>query len=117
MTNVKLDGRKLACTVRNTGKFNCDEVLQVYLTQPQADYENPVKSLIRTERFNLSAGEEKEITFNLDDKDFYSFNENGDTVLLRGKYALTAEDGQNIKSEKIYFNNDNETIIVEKCPV
>lgn len=117
MTNVKLDGRKLACTVRNTGKFNCDEVLQVYLTQPQADYENPVKSLIRTERFNLSAGEEKEITFNLDDKDFYSFNENGDTVLLRGKYALTVEDGQNIKSEKIYFNNDNETIIVEKCPV
>lgn len=117
LTKAELDGKKLTCSVKNTGSFDCDEVLQVYLTQPETDYKNPIKSLIRAERFSLSAGEEKEITFDLEDTDFYSFNDNGDTVYLQGKYALTVEDGQNIKSEKLYFNNENETVVVEKCAI
>lgn len=117
LTKAELNGKTLRCSVKNTGNFDCDEVLQVYLTQPKTDYENPIRSLIKVRRFALSTGEEKEIIFDLRDSDFYSVNKNGDTVYLSGEYALTVCDGQNISSEKITFINAAPTEVIEVCPI
>lgn len=117
LTKAEINGKTLRCSVKNTGNFDCDEVLQIYLTQPKTDYENPIRSLIKVRRFALSAGEEKEIIFDLRDSDFYSVNENGDTVYLSGEYALTVCDGQNISSEKITFINAAPTEVIEVCPI
>lgn len=43
-------------------------------------------------------------------------NENGDTVSLCGRYALHVTDGQSIDSPAVYYENNDVTKIVEKCP-
>ena len=95
----------------------CDEVLQVYIKQPETAYSNPIRSLIAVSRFALRPEEEKEIQFSLTDKDLYSVNENGDTVFLNGIYTFTVSDGQNITSEPLYFENEEKTAVIEKCPL
>lgn len=117
LTDCTVSGKRITCKVQNIGNFACDEVLQLYVTQPPTDYPNPIRSLIAVKRFALRSGEEKEITFALSDRDLYSVNENGDTVYLSGRYTFTLSDGQNISSEPIYFENTAKTAVIEKCPL
>lgn len=117
LTDCTVSGKSVICKVKNIGAFACDEVLQLYVTQPQTDYPNPIRSLIAVKRFALQSGEEKEITFELSDSDLYSVNENGDTVYLGGRYTFTLSDGQGISSEPMYFDNTAKTAVIEKCPL
>lgn len=117
LTACSMEDLTIRCMIKNTGEYLCDEVLQVYVRQPETAYPNPIRSLIAVRRFTLRPGEEKEIAFLLSDEDLYSVNEQGDTVYLNGLYTLTVSDGQSIISEPIYFENRNETVIVEKCPL
>lgn len=112
-----LNGNEIKCTIKNIGEFDCYETLQLYMTCPKADYDNPIRSLIKVKRFHLSSGEEKEISIHLNDSDFYSVNESGDTVYLSGKYTLYLTDGQNITCNAGEYINKNETVIIEKCPI
>ena len=83
LTACSLHGQMLRCTVRNTGEVACDEVLQLYVSAPQAEYQTPLRSLIAVKRLPLGPGEEKEVLFALRDDDLYSVNETGDTVFYR----------------------------------
>ena len=117
LTACELCNNELKCTVKNTGDTDCIETLQLYMTCPKTDYTNPIRSLIKIERFNLKAGEEKEICITLKNSDFYSVNENGDTVYLQGSYDLYLSDGQSIGFNAGCYVNKNESIIIEKCPI
>ncbi|MGN1328575.1 MAG: glycoside hydrolase family 3 C-terminal domain-containing protein [Eubacterium sp.] len=117
LTSYLLKGNELILTVKNTSDTGCYETLQLYMTCPETDYLNPIRSLIKIERFYLSSGEEKEISIHLNDSDFYSVNESGDTVYLSGKYALHLTDGQNIHCNIGEHINKKETTIIEKCPI
>ena len=64
------------------------------MTCPQTEYRNPIRSLIRIQQIYLRAGEETEVVFRLNDSDFYSVNDVGDTVYLSGSYTLYLTDGQ-----------------------
>ncbi|MGN0516156.1 glycoside hydrolase family 3 C-terminal domain-containing protein [Eubacterium sp.] len=117
LTSYSLKGNNLICTVKNTGDTDCYETLQLYMTCPEADYENPIRSLIKIERFYLPAGKEKEINIALQDSDFYSVNESGDTVYLCGGYDLYLSDGQSINCNVGCYVNEKESVIIEKCPI
>ncbi|MGN0485601.1 MAG: glycoside hydrolase family 3 C-terminal domain-containing protein [Acutalibacteraceae bacterium] len=117
LTSCEMIGSDLKCAVKNTSSFDCYETLQLYMTCPETDYANPIRSLIRIERFYLSAGEEKEIVFHLKDRDFYSINEAGDTVLLSGSYALYLSDGQSIACCAGEYRNEKDSAIIEGCPI
>ncbi|MGN0447410.1 MAG: glycoside hydrolase family 3 C-terminal domain-containing protein [Acutalibacteraceae bacterium] len=112
-----IDGKEIKCIIKNIGKFDCYETLQLYMTCPKTDYVNPIRSLIKIERFHLKSGEEKEISITLKDSDFYSVNESGDTLYLSGRYGLHLSDGQNINCDVGCFINGKETAVIEKCPV
>ncbi|MGN1348566.1 MAG: glycoside hydrolase family 3 C-terminal domain-containing protein [Acutalibacteraceae bacterium] len=117
LTSCSLSENELRCKVKNTGGFDCFETLQLYMTCPETDYKNPIRSLIKIERFYLPKGEEKEVCFRLSDSDFYSVNEPGDTVFLSGNYALYLSDGQRISHSAGEYVNRKETAIIEKCPI
>lgn len=117
LTACGLSGKKLRCTVKNNGRFDCFETLQLFMTCPEAKYRNPIRSLIKLKRLYLLAGEEKELVFSLCDSDFYSVNESGDTVYLQGSYALYLSDGQSISCPVGEFTNEKESVIIEKCPI
>lgn len=117
LTKLEKSENKIYCAVKNTGGFPSDEVLQLYISLPKTDYENPRRSLIRTKRLHLAQGEERELVFSLKESDFYSVNGNGDTVLLSGEYKIFVSDGQSIVSDPLVFINEKETEIKEKCPI
>ena len=57
------DSIRLSVTVSNTGKYDGDEVIQIYVKQPEDSKEKPIKSLIAFERINFIQGETKNVSF------------------------------------------------------
>lgn len=117
LTECCIEALTIRCKIKNEGDYLCDEVLQLYIKQPETSYTNPIRSLSAVKRFSLHPGEEKEILFSLSEKDLYSVNESGDTVYLNGLYTFTISDGQSIESEPLYFTNNAKTKIIEACPI
>jgi beta-glucosidase len=56
----------ISLKVKNTGKMDGDEIVQLYIHDPVASVEREVKSLKGFERVSLKAGESKEVRFKLD---------------------------------------------------
>lgn len=116
LEHFEIIDKTINCRVKNNSNISCDEVLQLYLTQPKADYQNPIKSLIKFKRFTLNPNEETELEFKLSDSDFYSIDNDGNTVYLSGEYTIQLTDGDSITSKTASYLNPNETQIIEKCP-
>jgi beta-glucosidase len=60
--------------VSNTGKFDGEEVVQLYIHDIYATVAQPVKKLKAFQKITLKAGETKTVTFNLTVKDLKFFN-------------------------------------------
>lgn len=104
-------------TVKNIGDFDSDEVFQIYTTYPKQSYETPLKSLIKFKRIHLKQGEQTTVSLNFNESDFYSIDEDGNKVFTKGIYNLIIQDGQNINDSSLTFTNENDDLIVEKCPI
>lgn len=116
-TNFNKNEKRLSCVIKNAGNFDSDEVIQIYVSYPQTNYELPKKSLIRCKRFFVAKGKIKEIVFDLNEQDFYSIDELGNTVFIEGAYQVSITDGESIYDCSHSFYNDKETRIIEKCPL
>jgi len=96
----KTDSVKLSVEVQNTGKRDGDEVVQVYLRNPN-DPNGPLKALKSFKRVSLKAGESKKVSFGLDAVAFNSFNDQTQKFeILPGKYELLyggSSDDQSLK--------------------
>lgn len=66
-SDIRLDGRTASVTVTNTGKWDADEIVQLYLHDVVASISRPVKELKGFERIHLKAGESKEVKFEITD--------------------------------------------------
>ena len=56
----------ISLKVKNSGKMDGDEIVQLYIHDPVASVEREVKSLKGFERVSLKAGESKEVRFKID---------------------------------------------------
>ena len=74
-------------TVTNTGKMEGDEVVQMYITDPQTG-DNPLFSLKGFKRVGLKPGESKSISFELTPKILESIDDGGHAVQLSGGYHI-----------------------------
>ncbi|HYW95890.1 MAG TPA: glycoside hydrolase family 3 C-terminal domain-containing protein [Bacteroidales bacterium] len=85
-------GDKVLVTVKlkNTGKRDGNEVVQLYLTYPDAVKKAPHSSLIAFRKVDINAGEEKVLEIELASDDFRIYDEAGNAILLPGKYTLVA---------------------------
>lgn len=108
--------KQLSCLIKNSGEFDCDEVVQIYITYPKTNYELPKKSLIKCSRVFIPKGEDKKIIFTFEENDFYSIDPSGNTVFLEGLYQFTITDGENINNCSNSYYNKQKTKIIEKCP-
>ena len=83
---------KVTFTLTNKGGMTADEVVQLYVTRPDATVEWPVKELKAFDRVTLAAGETKTVTLEIPVKDLRYWNvdknawdlEHGKLVLLLG---------------------------------
>jgi beta-glucosidase len=74
-------------TITNTGKMVAEEVVELYITNPQTG-DNPLFSLKGFKRVLLKPGESKTITFELTPQLLQSINEHGHAVELAGDYRV-----------------------------
>ena len=87
-TICKTENVTLTVAVKNNGKRDGDEVVQVYLRNPN-DPNGPLKALKGFKRVSLKKGELQKVSFVLAPETFNSFNDNSKNFeVLPGKYEL-----------------------------
>jgi beta-glucosidase len=75
-------------TVANTGKVKSDEVVQLYISHPDAGKDAPVYALKNFKHISLSAGESKKINFKITPDMLTLVNNNGETVFVTGDIKI-----------------------------
>jgi beta-glucosidase len=83
---------KAAVTVTNTGKFDADEVVQVYISRDNRGENEPIASLRGFRRVFIPAGKSKTVEFGLSAPAFETVSEEGEYRLLPGSYTVIAAD-------------------------
>jgi beta-glucosidase len=89
----KNDSITVTLSVKNTGKLDGDEVVQLYASNP-SERGGPVRSLKAFRRIHLPAGQAVEVAFVLSSGDFSSFDAGGSKVKKSGPFVLQAGGGQ-----------------------
>lgn len=79
---------KASVTVTNTGSKDAYEVVQLYMHDPVASIARPVKELKGFRRIMLKAGETKEVTFDITEKDLSYYDAEGRQVFEPGKFDI-----------------------------
>lgn len=74
--------------VKNTGKYDGEEVAQLYIRDEYASVVQPMKQLKHFERFHLKKGEGKTITFILTKDELSIVNQNLETVVEPGMFRI-----------------------------
>lgn len=74
--------------VKNTGKYDGEEVSQLYLRDEYASVVQPLKQLKHFERFYLKRGEVKEVKFVLSESDFTIIDRNLKTAVEPGAFQV-----------------------------
>ncbi len=91
---------KISFTLKNTGKVNGAEAVQVYASQPKATVVRPSKELKAFNKINLNAGETKTVELELKVKDMAYYSEKTQSwVVESGEFILcNAASSADVKS-------------------
>jgi beta-glucosidase len=76
-------------TLKNVGAMDADEVVQVYLSDPEASVPVPIHKLVGFRRVHVSAGKSKTVRFSLPSEVMLFVDANGDQKLEPGQFRLT----------------------------
>jgi beta-glucosidase len=79
----------LKVDVENTGVLKGEEVIQLYIQNPNADELNPHKTLAAFERVLFAPGEKKTITLKVSKEQLSAVNDKGQKVISPGKYNIS----------------------------
>jgi len=75
-------------TILNTGKYDGEEIVQMYIRDLTSSIIRPVKELKGFEKINLKAGESKTIQFSITDKELSFFDGDGNEKIEPGKFHV-----------------------------
>ncbi|MBQ0145453.1 MAG: glycoside hydrolase family 3 C-terminal domain-containing protein [Bacteroidales bacterium] len=93
---------KVSVTVRNVGKMDGDEVVQLYVTDLQASTARPRKQLRGFERVRIAAGESVRVDFELDEDAFSLYNPEMKKVVEPGEFRImVGASSEDIRQEGI----------------
>lgn len=81
---------KVRVSVKNTGKVDGDEVVQVYVKDVVASHSTPVKQLKAFKRVNIKAGETKDVELFIDKKELEIYQGEGKWKLESGDFVIMA---------------------------
>lgn len=97
---MHIDGEKITATinVKNTGNYDADEVVQLYIRDLVASISRPVKELKGFQRIHLAAGESKEVSFDITPEMLKFYNAELKHVIEPGDFLIMV--GPNSKEVK-----------------
>ena len=82
------DTAVLSFTLKNTGSFDGEEVVQLYIRDELASVSRPVKELKGFQRVFLTAGEELQLSFDITPEMLSMLNEDMETVVEPGFFRI-----------------------------
>lgn len=75
-SSLRTDGSiQVSVSVTNTGKYDADEIVQMYIRDLVGSVSRPVKELKGFERISLKKGETKKVTFTITPEDLKFYNQ------------------------------------------
>ncbi|MFV0328937.1 MAG: glycoside hydrolase family 3 C-terminal domain-containing protein [Dysgonomonas sp.] len=83
------DNVKVSVNVKNAGKTDGEEVVQLYISYPDGKGQIPLQALKGFERISLKAGESKNVEFNLSPRELGLVDDNGTLKISAGKRKIT----------------------------
>ncbi|PWJ42686.1 beta-glucosidase BglX [Sediminitomix flava] len=91
--NLKVDASdaakvKVTASVKNTGEYEGEEVVQLYIRDKVASVVRPVKELKGFEKITLKSGESKVVEFVLTAKELGFYNNQGEFVVEAGEFDV-----------------------------
>lgn len=92
---------QVSVKVKNTGKLEGEEVVQLYLHDRVATVTRPIKELKGFDKVSLKAGESKTVEFTLTDKELGFYNNQGKFVVEAGDF-------------KVMIGGSSETVLEEE---
>lgn len=96
-TLQKNQSLEVSITVKNTGKYDGEEVVQLYIRDITASIVRPVKELKAFQKIFLKAGASKELKFTLTGKDLSFYDGEGNTHLEAGAFkVMVGGDSKNV---------------------
>ena len=88
-SDLKISSNGVKVTVQNTGKYDGEEVVQLYVGLPNAIVFRPEKELKGFKKVFIKAGERKEVEISFDDKTFRYWNvKTGKWEIEEGNYQI-----------------------------
>lgn len=103
---------KLTATLKNTGKKDGEEVVQLYVSHQNIHGKAPAKALKGFQRISLKAGESKTVTFMLTPEQLSLVAEDGKKYQPNGKIIVSIGGGQPNVKNKTTSNVISKTIII-----
>ena len=89
-------------TVTNTGNYDADEIVQLYIRDLVASVCRPVKELKGFQRIHLIKGESKEVKFNITSEQLKFYNYNLDYVIEPGDFnIMVGPDSRDLQTVKL----------------
>ena len=79
---------RVAVTVKNTGKYDGEEVIQLYIRDEVASITRPIKELKGFDKIKLKAGESKTVTFDVKDEQLGFYNNQMKFVVEKGDFTF-----------------------------
>jgi len=79
----------LEVTIKNTGKIEADEVVQLYISDLEATVSVPLYSLKELKRIHLKPGESTQVEFTITPEMMHIINNDGESVLEPGEFKVT----------------------------
>jgi beta-glucosidase len=89
---------KVSVIVSNNGKYDADEVVQIYISKDGSNENEPIASLKGFRRVFIKAGRSEKVEFELLSSAFETVNAEGEYVLAPGIYTVTAADAAPVLS-------------------
>ena len=87
-SNLQVNGDQVTVSVTNTGNYDGEEVVQLYLHDDLASTVRPQKQLIHFARVYIKKGETRQVSFTLSDEDFQLLNAQMKWVVEPGTFRL-----------------------------
>ena len=99
-SDVTLNGRTAQVTVTNTGNYDADEIVQLYIHDVVARITRTVKELKGFERIHLKKGESKVVKFEITDDLLKFYNSQLEYVLEPGDFEIMIGPDSSLKHLK-----------------
>ena len=96
---------KASITIKNTGEFDGEEVVQLYICDIAASVSRPVKELKGFQKIELTKGETKTVTFTITPDDLKFYNADLEHVWEPGEFEIMiGGNSRDVKSAKVSWD-------------